>query len=346
LWQKNGSLKGFLRSTNHPNPGLKRLGKGVNSMKFDQPITRRESIRKLLKWSGCITLAGAARWSLFELPAARAAAPNQKFIIEGIGQSDSFSVKDLTRKVFEAAGGMGQFVSKGDVVVIKPNISWARAPHLAATTNPEVLQAVVELCQETGAKKVRIADNTIDTAQFCFSVTGVKAVSKKTGADLVYPDSSLIREMKLQGERLDVWPVFLPLVEADKVINLPVAKHHILSSLTLGMKNWFGAIGGRRGSLHRDIHPNIVDLAQFFKPTITLIDATRIMTRNGPSGGSTSDVAQKNTLILSDDPVAADAKASLLFGKRPKDVGYIRLAEKRGLGTLDFSKLLEKKVGV
>ncbi len=315
-------------------------------MKFDQPITRRESIRKLLKWSGCITLAGSARWSLFELPQARATEPNQKFIIEGIGQSDNFSVKDLTRKVFEAAGGMGQFVSKGDVVVIKPNISWARPPHLAATTNPEVLQGVVELCQEAGAKKVRIADNTIENAKFCFSVSGAAAISKNTGADLIYPSSSLMREMKLQGHRLDVWPVFLPLVEADKVINLPVAKDHILSSLTLGMKNWFGAIGGRRGSLHRDIHPNIVDLAQFFKPTITLIDATRIMTRNGPSGGSTSDVVKKNTLILSDDPVAADAKGALLFGKKPQDIGYIRLAKKWGLGTHDFSKLLQKKVSV
>ena len=313
-------------------------------MKFDQPITRRESIRRLLKWSGCITLAGAAPWPLFELPAAKAA--NQKFIVEGLGQTDNFSVRDLTQKIFEAAGGMGRFVSRGDVVVIKPNISWARAPKMAATTNPEVLQAVIELCQEAGAKKVRIADNTIDNAQFCFSVTGAAAVSKQTGAELVYPDSSLMREMNFQGDRLDTWPVYLPLVEADKVINLPVAKDHILSSLTLGMKNWFGGIGGRRGRLHRDIHTHIVDLAQFFKPTITLIDATRIMTRNGPSGGSTSDVAQKNTLILSDDPVAADGKAALLFGRKPQHIGHIKLAQKRGLGTYDFSKLVQKKVSV
>jgi uncharacterized protein (DUF362 family) len=315
-------------------------------MKFDQPIIRREFIRKLLKFSGYVTLAGAARLSLLELPEARATQPKKRFIIEGIGQTDAFSVIDLAKKVFEAAGGMRRFVSKGDVVVIKPNISWARPPHLAATTNPEVLQGIVELCQEAGAKKVRIADNTIEDAKFCFSVSGAEAVSKKTGADLIYPSSSLMREIKLQGHRLDVWPVFLPLVEADKVINLPVAKDHILSSLTLGMKNWFGAIGGRRGTLHRDIHPNIVDLAQFFKPSITLIDATRIMTRNGPSGGSTSDVVKKNTLILSDDPVAADAKATLLFGKRPQDIGYIRLAKKWGLGTDDFSKLLQKKVSV
>ena len=313
-------------------------------MKFDQPITRRESIRRLLKWSGCITLAGAVRWPLFELPTARATAANKKFIIEGIGQTDNFSVKDLTQKVFEDAGGMGRFVSRGDVVVIKPNISWARSPKMAATTNPEVLQAVIELCQEAGAKKVRIADNTIDNAKFCFSTSGAAAVSKETGAELVNPESSLMREMKLHGDRLDVWPVYLPLVEADKVINLPVAKDHILSSLTLGMKNWFGAIGGRRGSLHRDIHTHIVDLAQFFKPTITLIDATRIMTRNGPSGGSTSDVAHKNTLILSDDPVAADGKAALLFGKKPQHIGHIKLAQNRGLGTYDFSKLVQKKV--
>jgi uncharacterized protein (DUF362 family) len=315
-------------------------------MKLDQSIKRRKFIRNLLRWSGYLTVGGAARLTLIDLPAAKAAATNKRFIVEGIGKTDNFTVKGLIKKVFDAAGGMKRFVSKGDVVVIKPNISWARPPHLAATTNPEVLQGVVELCQAAGAKKVRIADNTIEDAKFCFTVSKAAAVSQKTGAELIYPSSSLMREMKLQGQCLDVWPVFLPLVEADKVINLPVAKDHILSSLTLGMKNWFGAIGGRRGSLHKDIHSNIVDLAHFFKPTVTLIDATRIITRNGPSGGSTSDVAQKNTLILSDDPVAADAKAALLFGKRPQDIGYIRLAKKWGLGTDDSAKLLQKKVGL
>ena len=315
-------------------------------MNFDKPITRRESLRRLLQWSGTVALAGAARLSLFDLPRAGAAEVDQKFIVEGIGQTTGYSVNDLTRKVFEAAGGMGQFVSKGDVVVIKPNISWARPPKLAATTNPEVLQAVVELCQAAGAKKVRIADNTIDNAKFCFTVTKASAVAQKTGAELVQPDSSLMREMKFHGNNMDVWPVYLPLVEADKVINLPIAKDHILSSLTLGMKNWFGAIGGRRGRLHGDIHPNIVDMAQFFNPTVTLIDATRIMAKNGPSGGSASDVVAKNTLILSDDPVAADARAALLFNKKPQNIGHIKLAQKWGLGTHDFSKLAQKKVSV
>jgi uncharacterized protein (DUF362 family) len=283
-------------------------------------------------------------WPFQKRISAWAASTHKKFIIEGIGQTPGFSVRDLVRKVFEAAGGIQKFVSRQDVVVIKPNISWARPPDLAATTNPEVLEAVVELCQEAGAKKVRIADHTIHDARRCFAITGAGMVAKKTGADLVYPRSSLMRNMKLQGHRLDVWPVFLPLVEADKVINLPVAKVHSLSGLTLGMKNWIGAVGGRRSALHQDIHLTIVDLAQFFNPTITLIDATRIMVANGPSGGSRSDVAVSNRLILSDDPVAADANAARLFNLQPQDIGFINLGEKWGLGTTEFQTLRQHKV--
>jgi uncharacterized protein (DUF362 family) len=235
-------------------------------------------------------------------------------------------------------------VSNGDVVVIKPNLSWARRPELAATTNPQVLKAVIELCQEAGAKRVRIADNTIHDARQCFALSGAGMVAKNTGADLIYPRSSLMQKMGLKGNRLDIWPVYKPLIEADVLINLPVAKHHSLSGLTLGMKNWIGGVGGSRWSLHQDINQSIVDLASFFQPSVTLIDAIRIMTKNGPSGGSTSYVSFKNTLILSNDPVAADAKAALLFNREPKKLGFIRLAQRQGLGTFDFSKLDYQKV--
>ena len=309
-----------------------------------QAITRRESIKKLLQISGGLALTGVVPWPFHQTLAAWAQPANKNFIVEGIGREKNYSVKALTRKVFDAGGGMGRFVSRQDVVVIKPNISWARPPHLAATTNPEVLEAVIELCQEAGAKKVRIADHTINDARRCFAITGAGAVAQKTGADLIFPYPSQMREMKLQGQRLNVWPVFVPLVEADKIINLPVAKVHVLSDLTLGMKNWIGAVGGRRSALHQDIHQTIVDLAQFFKPTLTLVDATRVMTANGPSGGNPADVSVKNRLILSNDPVAADAKAATLFGFRPEDIGFIRLAHKWGLGTYELQNLNQQQV--
>ena len=312
-------------------------------MNFDKPITRRESVQKLLKFTGGLAVAGALSWSIQNRPMA-AAEGDKRFMIEALGQTEGYAVKTLTRKIFEAAGGMGRFVSNGDVVVVKPNISWARRPELAATTNPQVLETIVELCQDAGAKKVRIADNTIHDARQCFALTGAGMVAKNTGADLVFPRSSLMRNMKLKGNRLDIWPVFKPLVEADVLINVPVAKHHSLSKLTLGMKNWIGAVGGSRWSLHQDINQSIVDLAHFFKPSVTLVDAIRIMTQNGPSGGSTSFVQTKNTLILSDDPVAADARAALLFNRKPEDIGFIRMAQEQGLGTCDFQKLNSQKV--
>ncbi|HUU40570.1 MAG TPA: DUF362 domain-containing protein [Desulfatiglandales bacterium] len=313
-------------------------------MKITHPITRRAAIKSLLKISGSLALSSISGLHFKAPGPAWAETVKEGFIIEGLGQKEGYSVKELTREVFKAAGGMAGFVSKGDVVAIKPNLSWARRPDLAATTNPEVMEALIELCYEAGAKKVRIVDNTIHDAGRCFAVTGAGSVAKKTGADLVYPRASLMKKMKIHGHRLDVWDVFVPLVEADKLINLPIAKDHGLSILTLGIKNWMGGVSGRRYALHQDIHQSIVDLAQFFKPTITLIDAINIITKNGPSGGSPSDVAIKNTLILSNDQVAADAAAARLFGYGPEELGFILLGSKWGLGTYDLEKLSRKQV--
>ncbi len=313
---------------------------------LNQTITRRESIKKILKLSGSLALSGSALLSIQNAKPAAASNTVGSFIVDAEGKSAGYSIQDLVRRTFDAAGGIRSFIGKGDVVAIKPNISWARTPNLSATTHPEVLKAVIELCQEAGAKKVQIVDNTIHSARRCFAITGAGAVAKETGASLVVPRSSLMRDMRLNGQRLDVWPVFTPVVEADKLINLPVAKVHGISELTLGMKNWIGAVGGRRYALHQDIHQTIVDLAQFFKPTLTLIDAIRVMIKNGPSGGSLADVAVMNRLILSDDPVAADARAASLFGYTPDDVGFIRLGKKWRLGLYDTEIPRQHEVSV
>ncbi len=312
---------------------------------YNHCITRRQAISSILKFTAGIAVTSGL-WVPLRSDPLHAATPPGPWIVEGFGKNPGYSIKTLTRKLFEPMGGISAFISKGDVVVIKPNISWAQPPHLAATTHPEVLETVIELCQEAGAKNVRIADNTIHDARRCFSVTGAGQAAKKTGADLVEPKSALMKEMNLKGERVKLWPVFTPIVEADKIINLPVAKVHSLSGLTLGMKNWIGAVGGRRPALHQDIHQTIVDLAAFFKPTLTLIDATRIMIANGPSGGDEKDVKIINRLILSNNPVAADAKAAVLFGKNPLDVGFIKIAEERGMGASDMGKIFQFQVAV
>lgn len=314
-------------------------------MKRKGLITRREYLKKMAHLTGSMAVASMGIGGAFVLPGnSETSLDKRRFLIEGIGSKEPFDCRELTRRVFEAAGGMSRFISRGDVVVIKPNISWARRPDLAATTNPDVLEAVITLCQEAGAKKVRIADNTIHDAVRCFAITGAGIVAERTGAELVFPRSIMMKDTKIQGHVINVWPVFVPFLEADKIINLPVAKVHGLSSLTLGMKGWIGAVGGRRGALHQDIHQVIVDLAQFFKPTLILIDAIRILVRNGPSGGSLTDVAVKNTLLLSNDQVAADSKGATLFNMDPDHIGYIALARKWNLGSDDPKEIIYKRI--
>jgi len=311
-----------------------------------KPISRRQCLSSLLYLSSSYLFGPSLLNTLARASSPKNSPQTTGFMVIGKGKSPGYPIPELVRAVFDSIGGVGKFISAGDVVAIKPNISWARTPDLAATTNPEILKAVIELCFEAGAKKVRIADHTIHDPRRCFALTGAGEVAKKTGAELVYPRSSLMRKMRIRGRRIGGWPVLRPLVEADKVINIPIAKHHSLSGLTLGMKNWIGGVGGRRWALHQDIHQSIVDLARFFKPTITLIDAIRIMTSNGPSGGSSKYVATKNVLFLSNDPVAADAAAARLFGKDPKSIGFIRLGQEQGLGTYNLSDLPVRQVTV
>lgn len=309
-----------------------------------QRVLRRNFLNNLIRVAGGLAFAGFGGYASLYPTKARASGNREVFLIEGYGSTAGFSIDELVRKVFAVAGGLSVFISRGDTVVLKPNISWARSPDLGATVNPELLKSLIGLCYEAGAKKVRIADNTINDARRYFAITGAGVAAESSNGDLVMPRSSLMKEMKIGGRRLDIWPVFTPVVEADKLINIAVAKHHSLTGLTLGMKNWIGAVGGRRHALHQDIHQTIVDLAGFFKPTLTLIDATRIMIRNGPSGGSPSDVVEKNRIILSNDPVAADARAAVLFGQHPQDIGYIKLAVEQGIGNFDILKEGIKKV--
>jgi uncharacterized protein (DUF362 family) len=142
------------------------------------------------------------------------------------------------------------------------------------------------------------------------------------------------------GVVLKTWPVFQPFLEADKVINLPIAKHHSLLGVTLGMKNWYGILGGQRNRLHQQIHQSLVDLAAFMLPTVTILDSYRVLLRNGPTGGSLEDVAIKKTVIASTDPVALDAwVAKSWWNLNVDSLPYLGMASNRGLGTADYERL-------
>ena len=246
----------------------------------------------------------------------------------------------LARTALAELGGMNRFVSRGDIVLVKPNIGWDRTPEQAANTNPDVVAEIVRQCLNSGAKRVIVTDVSCNEAHRCFQRSGIAAAAQNAGAEVILPDPSRFKEVDLQGEVLTRWQVFEPYLNVDKVINVPIAKHHALTGTTLGMKNWYGILGGSRNQLHQHIHESLVDLADFMRPTLTVIDCYRILLRNGPTGGNLEDVLLKKTLVASTDPVAIDAYvAKSCWNLEADALPYLAMAAKRGLGKLDFETL-------
>jgi uncharacterized protein (DUF362 family) len=249
------------------------------------------------------------------------------------------------RKAVEAMGGMGAFVKPGERVVIKPNIGWNRLPEQAANTNPDVVAEVVRLVVAAGAGKVWVTDVSVNTPEQCFARSGIEKAAQAAGATVVRPDRSAFREVDVGGKLLKVGDVLYPFVDADRVINVPLVKQHGLSGATMAMKNWYGVLGGQRVKLHQNIHLSIVDLALMVKPTLTIMDATRILLANGPTGGSLADVKQMDTVAVSTDEVALDAFGAGLLGLAPGDVGFIVEGMKAGLGTSQWQSLKHVELG-
>jgi uncharacterized protein (DUF362 family) len=315
-----------------------------------QGMTRREAMLQLLRVGGVAAgAAGAAVWlsehSFRPVPAQAVearrdhrATANSQWPAMTIVQNGE--PRALVDKALENLGGIGRFVSRQDVVVIKPNIAWDRTPEQAANTNPDVVAEVVRQCWSAGAKRVIVTDVSCNEPRRCFQRSGIQAAARAAGAEVILPDPELFREVELGGVVLKSWPVFTPFLEADKIFNLPIAKHHALTGATLGMKNWYGILGGERNRLHQQIHQSLADLANFMLPTLTMIDCYRILLRNGPTGGNLEDVATKKTMVAGTDPVALDAYvAKAYWNLDAEKLPYLQMAANRGLGTVDFDKL-------
>ncbi len=252
----------------------------------------------------------------------------------------------ITRAAIDALGGMKRFITKGDIVVVKPNIAWDRTPEQAANTNPEVVATIVQMCFEAGAKKVKVFDRTVNDPRRCYVQSGIEKAAREKGAEVSYIDSRRFKEVEIKGNVLKTWPLYIDILEADKIINVPIAKHHGLAKLTMAIKNWMGVMGGSRGNIHQRLDESLVDLASFIKPTLTVLDAVRILIRNGPQGGDLSDVKKLDTLIAGIDQVAVDSYGATLFGLKGEDLGYVKIAHSRGVGTMDLTKLNIKKISL
>jgi uncharacterized protein (DUF362 family) len=246
----------------------------------------------------------------------------------------------VTRNAIAALGGMKRFVKSGDVVVVKPNMGWDRNSDQAANTNPIVVRAVVEEALRAGARKVKVFDRSCNDERRCYVNSGMTAALQgMKNVELKYLENERFKKVQLKGKVLSEWELYDEALNADVFINVPVAKHHQLTKLTLGLKNVMGVMGGNRGSIHKHIDEALSDVNGVLKSHLVVIDATRVLTAHGPQGGSLADVKFFNKVIASSDIVAADAYATTLFGHRPEDISVTVAAHKRGLGEINLKKV-------
>jgi uncharacterized protein (DUF362 family) len=271
-------------------------------------------------------------------------------VLPYLGVAHGSRVAALVRGAVDAIGGIGRFIQRGDVVVIKPNVAFERPAVLGATTHPEVLTAIIHLVREAGAAEIRVADNPIESPQSCFARTGIQQAAVAAGARVFLPSPGEFETLHVPGATwIEKWPFFWrPFQGATKVIGVAPVKDHNLCRASMTTKNWYGLLGGRRNQFHQDIHGIIADLALMLRPTFVLLDGSRVLFRSGPTGGSLSDVKAGQTIVASTDSLAADAYGwDHLLERRSESLpAYFAKAAARKLGDPDWKAHPVKEVQV
>jgi uncharacterized protein (DUF362 family) len=201
----------------------------------------------------------------------------------------------------------------------------------------------VERALDAGAGEIKVFDRTCNEERRCYVNSGIKdslSAIKDKRVKFFHPDDRKYVPVDIaRGKAVNRLEIYKDALEADSYINVPVAKHHSLSRLTLGIKNSMGVLGGRRGAMHHNLGQKLADLATVVQPKLTVIDATRILLDNGPQGGDLDDVKVLDTVVASADPVAADAYSTTLFGLKPQDIESTVAAHGLGLGEMDLKKI-------
>lgn len=271
----------------------------------------------------------------FSSSAALNASPFDLVAIKG-GEAEA-----MFEMAIASLGGMKAFVKKNQSVIIKPNIGWDKSPEFAANTNPKLVGKIVEHCLRAGAKTVYVFDNTCDNWQKCYSNSGIEKAVKDAGGKMVTGNSETMYQKVsvARGKKLKDAKIHELILSSDVFINVPVLKSHSGATVSMAMKNLMGIVWDR-GFWHKnDLHQCIADFPTYRKPDLNIIDAYRVMMKNGPRGISISDVNTMKAQIISTDIVAADAAAAKMFGIDPASIGHIINAHELGLGQMDLDKL-------
>ena len=292
-------------------------------------------------------LKAAAAGLAWSLPArasrAEAAADHDLAVVSGDPAA-------ATRKALEAMGGIARFVQKGQRVVLKPNMSFASPPERASTTHPLVVATVAQACMDAGAERVVVVDFPLYKTELCLQRSGIRDACKSLRGVYVLglDERKFFREIKVpQGKVMDRVEVMKEVLDSQVLINLPQAKSHSTTGVSLGIKNLMGLIWNR-WNFHTwyNINYALADLLTVVRPQLTILDATRALVTGGPGGPG--EVQKPNLIIAGTDPVAVDSYGVTVapwYGEQFKgrQVEHVLVAHQRGLGKIDLEQLRIRK---
>lgn len=253
---------------------------------------------------------------------------------------------EIVKKAVDALGGIKKFVKQGDRVVIKANMGFPNPPEWSTTTHPEVIKSIAQLCLDAGAQRVILIDNPLRDAQMCKEKSGIGAAIKGMKGVVL----AMLKEEKFykptqvpKAKQLKSVAIAKEVLRANCLINLPTAKSHSATGVSLGIKNLMGLVWDRTAYHEKmDLNQAIAEQLYIMKPNLSIIDCVYALITNGPAGpGKTVEL---NTVIASTDPVAADSYTvgiARWYNREFKgnQVKHIKIANELGFGEIDVAKM-------
>lgn len=255
-------------------------------------------------------------------------------------------IKLILKNEIDELGGIDTFISKGDRVLIKPNLVMAKTPDKAATTHPYVVRAVAEIVKEAGAVPV-IADSPSGlfnevALNIVYTASGMKEASLLSGAHLSY-NTSVAEVQFPDGMILKRITVIDELLKVDKVINVCKLKTHGMMRMTGAVKNLYGTIPGTMKAEYHLNRPSVSDFANtlidtciFAKPVLNIMDAIVGMEGNGPTGGTPKNIG---VLTASDSPFVLDIIGACLINVEISGIAVCEQAIRRGLSPKSIDEI-------
>jgi len=237
--------------------------------------------------------------------------------------------------------GWADAVRSGSSVFIKPNFTYPYYKE-GITTRPEVLRALCGILKDR-CDQVIIGEsdggNRSYTADDAFKGHGVDKICRDIGVEQVNLSTLPSRYVEdiIQGKKVKVQVPNLLLDDIDCFVSLPVLKVHVMTTITLSMKNLWGCYPDAMRCLHHtDLGRKLALLTKLINPRLVVVDGTYGLDGHGPMYGTAKRL---DLLLASNNPVVADALGTQLMGFDPQDIDHIVYAEREGLGTTDLSQV-------